>query len=215
MRKDTTLQEFLDSNPEMNKYSEEALQTTTQLNNDLGSLGIPSSVEITVEECEDLSYRYEYSWVRLTHELPLYIKWDDRHKRYLISEDFTRHMQNIDSYTVKDVKSILTEPNQIGKLNAKKVKDWIQYYEDLHNQLEVIDDCRALKKQAFLDSLDGLDVKWDRDYKSGHIIKNGVEYSFLIKETHITQRVELHYSVPNSLRSFLTLSDNKYKSVEK
>jgi hypothetical protein len=216
MRKDLTLEEFLEGSPQdkMNRYAAESLSETMQLNNDLSGLGVASSVEVSVEVCEDGSYRYEYSWVRLGHpSLALYIKWDDRIKRYLVSEDFTKHMENINTNTVKDVRSILTEPNKIGVLNPKKIGDWVKYYEDLYNQLKVIDDCNGLRKRAFLDSLDGLDVKWSYGSdKSGSIVKNGVEYSFSIGETYIHEKVELHYSVPNSLKSFLALSDNKYKN---
>ena len=212
MRKDITLDEFLESNPELNKYSSDGLNTTSKLSASLNDLGVNCSVEVNVEVCDDGSYRYEYSDVRLTHPtLALYIKWDNRIKRYLVSEDSTWLLKNIDKHTIFDVRRTLTEPNKIGVLNTKKVESWVKYYEDLYNQLKIIDDCNALKKQAFIDSLEGLDVKWDFNGKAGEIVKNGISYRFKILETYVSQKVELHYRVPNSLQSFLELSDNKYK----
>lgn len=50
------------------------------------------------------------------------------------------------------------------------------------------------------------------DIKAGTIEKNGVQYSFeFCDDGYISQKVSLHYSVPNTMAAFVSLSENKYQ----
>lgn len=215
MRKQITLEEFAKEGYQtrMNQWMSNALSEAMDTTNKV-SCYFPCHTVVKVEYEEGEEYKFESASTKVDHDyLDLYVDYSDHYKKYRVWITNVSKLLNIDQhYTVRDVKSILTEPNQIGVINKKKIGDWIKYNEDLYNNLKAINDANRLLEEDFLSSLEGLDVKWNRDNKSGSIIKGGVEFAFTIFPTYVSTKLEIHYSVSNSLASFKAISDNNYKS---
>jgi hypothetical protein len=214
MRKQITLEEFAEEGYQtrMGQWASDALSramdTTDQVCN-----YFPCHTVVKVEYEEGEDYKFESASTKVNHDyLDLYVDYSDQYKKYRVWVTNIDRLPHIDGYVVKDVKSTLTEPNQIGVINKKKIGDWIKYNEDLYNGVKLINDANGLLKDDFIESLEGLDVKWSSNSASGSIVKGGIEFSFTIFATHITKNLEIHYNVPNSLQSFKMLSDNNYKT---
>ena len=144
--------------------------------------------------------------------LYLNIMYRGYQKQYVIWCESFQELKNSDYYTRREIAKGMTEPNNIGVPTAKKIGDWIKYYEELYAKVKKIDDENGGKKEKFLKSLEGLDVKWDRDKSGGWIVKNHMKYEFNIGVTYITESIEVDYTASNNLETFLKLSDNGYKS---
>jgi hypothetical protein len=100
------------------------------------------------------------------------------------------------------------------KLDAK-IAECLQE-EDLFNELET----KALSaKEAFLESLKGLDVKFhyrvldeQKEITGGSIEKNGIEFDFQFHDDgYVSKKIFINYSVNSTVDSFLRLSENKYQ----
>lgn len=171
----------------------------------------PAKIMVRLDEHEGKKY-YQYGEVRLLHpDIHMSVKYDQYRKKYHITADMREHFQNITTDTVNSVKSDLNKPNEIGVLSAKKILEWVHYYEAIYSRIFRKDQENGSAKAAFLKSIEGLPVKWSHDKKQGSIVKNGVEFSFTIGDTYVSKKLELHYSVDASLESFKALADNKYK----
>lgn len=119
---------------------------------------------------------------------------------------------NFSFYQLSRIEEQFKKPNNIGKLTEKKLHDWETYYR--HVYYKAVDKLEEIKTrvQSFKNEIidTGLYVNWSNE-TSGEIIKNGIKFKFNLIEGHPILNIEIHYKVPNTLQSFLKLSDNNYQ----
>ena len=154
---------------------------------------------------------YYLNEIFLTHPtLKISIRYS--YKKYSFYCEDIRELKNITYYTEKEAKKKLTEPKQVGVLTTKKIQDWVDYYTNLYNALKVQNDGNTNVINDFLKSIEHLNVRWSQNKISGSIVTNGIEFTFKINETHVSQSINIHYNMANNLETFLKLSDNKIAS---
>ena len=100
---------------------------------------------------------------------------------------------------------MIQPPKNIGVLSKKKIFDWIEYLGKSDQVKEKLSKQTTDKVETFLKSLEGLNVHW-HDKTSGYIVRGGLIFSFSIDRGVISQRIEIHYSTPNTLQSFLNIT---------
>lgn len=146
-------------------------------------------------------------------ELVITINYNSYHKRYSIFCQSLHQLDKLTHYDISRQKDKLTEPNGIGVLTTKKIKDHIHYYEQLYKLCEQINSEHRAVEGAFRKSIAGMPVDWSYKSKNeGKIIKNGITFSFKIDKGFVHQNLEIHHSASNDLSTFLKLSDNKLNS---
>lgn len=159
----------------------------------------------------DNSEHYEHADIKMTYEgYIFYIKYWDYTKKFVIYEDTLRTFENVDNYAIKRIKEDIKQPQNIGVLNLKKLVSWFEYHISIIEKARELNDINGNEKNAFLESIKHLPVKWWNNNKQGEIVQNGIKFSFSIGETYISKKIEIHYSVNNELENFLKLSNNKY-----
>lgn len=202
--------EFLNAGFSIAEYKSKAIEEAKALQLQVSEF-YPCEIFYTCSEQDGKLY-FEYANVRLTHPtLNLEIGHSSYNKKYSIVCRSFSDLKNTNYNTVEMCKKDLTEPNNIGKLNAKKILAWVNYYEEIYKRLKVVNDKNGSVKDDFLKSIEGLPVKWDREKKSGRIVINGIEFTFSIGETYISQNLAVHYSVSANVQEFLQLSNNQWK----
>lgn len=156
--------------------------------------------------------QYYENWnIRLMHpSLILEIRYANYNKKYFINCLSIDDLQNINQRSVEHAKKYISAPNSIGVLTAKKLLQWVNYYESLYATLKTENDTNSNEIQQFIASLDGLPVKWNIDKKGGAIIKNGLEFTFSIQQKSVSTNINFYYKTGTLLGDFLKLSDNKY-----
>lgn len=105
-------------------------------------------------------------------------------------------------------------------ITAKKIQAHIDAQEAYRKAMQARESDAVIKVKDFLDTLEGLPVKYDRlgehtgregEICGGEIVQNGIDFSFKISEDgYISKKISVHYSVENDLESFKKLSANKY-----
>ena len=195
---------------ELSDYNQKSLTEVINTSEKVSQF-YPSQVILNFQE-EDGKEYYQYAEIKMNYKgYDFYIKYWEQKKKFIIYEDFTRRLKNVDRYALASIKEKIQEPQQIGVLSEKKILNWFEYHLAVIQEAIKIDIEKGSEKDAFLKSIEGLPVKWWNNGKSGEIIQNGVKFSFTISETYISKKIEIYYSVPNDLESFLKLSDNQYK----
>ena len=99
-------------------------------------------------------------------------------------------MKNLSHYQISDIKQTFTEPRGVGKLNKKKIADWIKYEEEVYFACKKKNEERDDNVVDFLKTLVGQNIKWlknkpESGIYSGEIIKNGIKYTFNISDGYI------------------------------
>lgn len=172
------------------------------------SVFFPADPVIIVSEY-DGEFHYERTEIKLFHPvIDLRIEHDTNKKKYRISCRTESTYRNIGYVTFND----LEKPNVMGVLSAKKVQEWVKYYETKCKRLAALEGANVKKISDFKASLKGLSVKWNEN--GGEIIRNGLKYTFSIDRGYISQGIKLDY-VDDNLKTFLELSDNKYTKNKK
>jgi len=171
--------------------------------------------EVYIEYSNEGGNKYfEYVFVQLSHPtLKIEIRKDSFHnidKFFIICESINE-LKNISYYDMERIKENIEAPKNIGVLTSKKITDWINYHEKIYYQAKIINDNNLSKKEEFLKSIEGLDVTWIEKDKNGYIVKNGIEFTFIISDSNISTDIKINYKVTSSLENFLKLSDNQYK----
>lgn len=223
--KKITLAQFRKAGIATDNYRETEIQSAIQLLEEVTKFH-PAELFIEVSEEKGKQY-YEHPTVILTHpELKLTInKGSKGRKTYytIYCGDSIRELTTIDYHEQRRVKELnkLVEPNTIGVLNANKILAWVNYYETYVALLKKENDGNQDERTKFLESLKlvekttGKKIEYWNNGTSGRIVHNGIELTFQIAPTYISQNVKVHYSVTESVSNFLTLSDNKYKTSKK
>ena len=169
----------------------------------------------------DSGYRFKFepdqneldkSEIALTGIIPIYARYIDYKKKYIF---FLRHRLPYVRYeTEKQVKKDLKEPQNVGVLHKNKIKAWIDYLVTVYEKLVVISQQRVKAVADFEIQIKALNgTIGQKDYYgtfSGSIVKNGIEFSYTVHdEGYISKKLEIHFSVDDSLDNFIKLSENK------
>ncbi len=100
-------------------------------------------------------------------------------------------------------------PNRIGVFTRKKIDDWVEYLTKGYRNLERINAENERKMTGYRNRLEAIpDVVWEYDKNRGHIERNGLTYTFEIRQTDYSERISLDYRC-RTLDDFLAVSDNK------
>ena len=169
----------------------------------------PCYARFKVYNDEGIVIFHSFEILLLCHVL-ITIRFSSQDKKYHFYCEDIKELKNITYDTQVSVKKTLVEPQQVGVLTTKKIQNWVDYYTNLYDALRVVNDFNYDRIQVFLKSIEGLNVVWSHDKKSGSVLKNGIEYTFQISELYVSERIKLHYNVNSTLENFLALSENKY-----
>lgn len=151
-------------------------------------------------------------------------KWRDNN--IMLSEYPYKHYKTVSSYKAGEIHKNIFVSNNMKVLTSKKISEKIKEIDTYHETLTGLE-VENIQKQIFFLSLLSVykDVKYSykKEYNDknelvnteeitgGEMIKNGIVFEFEIcQDGYIKQDVKLHYSIPNDLKSFLALSENKY-----
>jgi hypothetical protein len=147
--------------------------------------------------------------------------------QYLIHKDYHGHFTvsrypyatypHVSSEKQRDTRNAIETSNNIGVLTEKKLQTKIDEEDATAKALEALEaDCLA-KHEAFRKELiaSGFLIKWhtynDDTMTRGTITCNGLHFEFeMMKDGYISKKIDLHYSVDNTLEAFAALADNKY-----
>ena len=114
-----------------------------------------------------------------------------------------------DNYSYDKAFDKQSEPNRIGVFTKRKIDDWVEYLTQGFRNLERIDAENERKMTGYRNRLEALsDVVWVHDKSHGQIIRNGLTYTFDIRQTNYSEKISLDYRC-RTLDDFLALSDNK------
>jgi hypothetical protein len=128
-----------------------------------------------------------------------------------------KELTNTNRNTIEEIQKTITEPNKIGVLTEKKIKQWLEYWYEVYKMALVINNENKAKEETFREQLkireqNGYKIQWRfGDNKAGTIIFGGLLYEFKINPTYISEKISVHYETSSTLESFCSLADNKYK----
>lgn len=207
--KNYKLSEIDKFNFDLGEYQEKDIEKAVNLSNEVSKF-FPSEVCFTTSLQDEKEY-FEHTFVRLIHpEMFISISYDDYRKKYNIY--LREYFHDLSTHQNSEIERSFEKPRNIGVLNAKKITDWVNYWESVYEACTNLRKANNSKETAFLKELEnsGLEIRWDRNKKSGEIVKNGIEYSFSIQNGRISQKISINYKVDNDLKSFIALSTNNY-----
>ena len=114
-----------------------------------------------------------------------------------------------DNYSYGKAFDKQSEPNRIGVFTKRKLDDWVEYLTQGFRNLERNDAENERKITGYRNRLEALpDVVWVHDKSHGQITRNGLTYTFDIRQTDYSEKISLDYRC-RTLDDFLALSDNK------
>lgn len=194
---------------EFSPWQAKQIQETKELSEKVNAF-YPCEIILYFSEHEGREY-YEHADIKMIYkEHEFFIRYWEHKKKYVIYEDFTQKLKNVDRYAISRIREKIEEPQKIGVLSTKKLLNWFEYHITIINEAQKIDAQNGNEKDAFLKSIEGLPVFWYNSGKQGEIIQNGIKFSFTIGDTYINKKIEVHYSVSNELDNFLQLANNQY-----
>ncbi len=208
-----TLSEALKLNID-NKFQVETLLKTKEEVDKINKF-YPCECFCEVHKNSNDGYYLDHTDIFLINDVcKIRINYSSYTKKYSIY--YNSNFNNIlDHNKISEVRKKFKEPQKIGVLTTKKIENWIKHEQNVYLALAKEDERLTNNVENFLKTLIGEDVKWYNNNKSGEIVRNGVRYSFSIDKGYVSQKVELHYGVENTLESFRLLSDNKINRVSK
>ena len=115
-----------------------------------------------------------------------------------------------DNYSYGKAFDKQSAPSRIGVFTKRKIDDWVEYLTQGFRTLEKIDAENERIITGYRNRLEALsDVVWVHDKSHGQIIRNGLTYTFDIRQTDYSEKISLDYRC-RTLDDFLALSDNKF-----
>lgn len=164
---------------------------------------------------------YEWCFIEVTlYDMIFELTWNSREGRYIINcktfdqyknlEFEDRRRANI-AYKKDNPNSDVEKPNDIGVMTLQKFMRWYNYFLFLNNIFKAASIAAYKVVDDFRKSIKKYNIIWD--YNSnirGRIVKNGIEFKFIIHNTWIEQYIEVR-ATRASLEVFEQLSNNKYK----
>lgn len=199
-----------------NKYSQERYEQKKALVTKLNELQSVYRFEFIEDPTND-----SRESIALTGIVPISVNfrdsWNGKDDEYHFYID--TYGANILPYvryeTQKQIAEKYKKPNDIHKLNGNKIINWVEYLIPIYEEMLVLSRERVKKVAEFEESIKKLNGHiGNKDVYgqfSGEVIKNGIEFEFTVHdEAYISKQIKIHYSVKDTLESFLQLADNKY-----
>ena len=207
MEKNVNLSEILELNFENNFYYSviERIKEEVEKINKF----YPCHVIFTINQwCEDdiIKNSYNYHSIFLDNDI-CKIKISKNKDQYSIY--LHENIENVSQYSIENIKKNFKKPNNIKVLNKKKLSDWVEYWNNIYLEIKKLSVKHSNIEQDFLNTIKNENVIWDRDKKSGYILRNGIRYIFKIENGFIQEKLEIDWSVKNTFETFKLLSDNK------
>ena len=156
----------------------------------------------------DQADHFERAEVRLTHPDLVLVVSETRGNKYTVLCSSLWDLKSVTPNTINGLKEGLNEPNSIGVFTSGKLRMWVDYYEELYRRSYAVNVENEDKKASFVNSLDGLQVRWWDNNTRGCIEKNGIEFTFHLHETGVYTSMALKYNVGSDLATFLKLANN-------
>lgn len=155
--------------------------------------------------------------VELTTDSPLLftVEYDGYRKQYSVTPLRFYEIGELYSVAESEVPDMPKWPNRIGKINRKKIDEWIKFHEERHRAYMRAKSEKETFYKATRDRIDalkseGVEVHWTDTAKTrGCLDRNGIEFLFSIETRHLYG--ELRFCALSNLDNFIALSDNKYK----
>jgi hypothetical protein len=169
----------------------------------------PCEIEYEVSSFEGRLY-YEHVLAKLKSKLDnLYIQPKGYDKKYHVVHYV--NYPNVQNHEIRSVRESIEAPKNIGVLTAKKIKNWVTYQENLHEDIMKVSLQNGSEVADFLKSIEGMDVQFWHNEKSGDIRKGGLLFRFEIDKGYVSKKILLDIDESASLDVFLKLADNQYK----
>jgi len=200
-----TLVEALKQNFD-NEYQRNTLQEAKEEHVHINKFH-PCETCITVTKRDNNYWLEHYSHSLKNDVCDIRIKYNKFRKKYYFHYD--SNFENVSSYIISDIEKKYEAPKNVGVLTTKKIQDWIKYNQNIYLDVKAESEKRTDNITSFLESIKGENVRFFNDGKSGEIIKNGIKYSFKIENGYVSEKIEIHYTIENSLHNFKLLADNK------
>lgn len=195
-----------------NEYQRNTLQQAKEENEHINKFH-PCETFVSVSK-RDNDYWLEHYLHYLKNDVcPIRINYDRFRKKYHFYYDCD--FENISSYTISEIQKKYEAPKKVGVLTTKKIQDWIKYNQNIYLDVKSESEKHTDNIESFLESIKGENVRFFNDGKSGEIVKNGIKYSFKIENGYVSEKIEIHYRVENTLENFRLLADNKINRENK
>lgn len=203
----------------INEYTRKCIEATEAVCEEISQYA-PAHVEYKVRRGDDGSVYFEHTDIRITGTDITARKSSQGSKSYYsFFPSGARLLPNLSNHRYNAIRESKEEPNRIGVLSQKKVDAWIKFCTEVNEDAKKESDENTAKIEAFLKSIENEEVRYHGHSKgnkyAGTIVKNGIEFTYKISEGYISQKVALHYSVPNDIESFRKLSESQYKQEHK
>ena len=167
----------------------------------------PCFLQFTMDQEGERTY-FEFASLYLQH-LSLDFKISKHQKGFSIRCESIQNFKNINYNHIKECAKNLTEPQQIGVLTAKKIQNWVNYYEQLYDLVCAKSKEHEAVRTEFLKSIEDLPIRWAHEStERGEILQNGILLNFEILPGYVSLRWGIHYSVNSSVANFIKLSQN-------
>jgi hypothetical protein len=195
----------------MNDYQKQALQAKIDLAKSLTDL---SGRRWYVMAGTDSDYRQ----VKLTGDLPILANYATYQHTYNFFLD--HHYPYIRYETMKKEVEKLGKPNEIHKLDGRRINQWVDHLTKLNTILKLISDERVGRINQFINEVKkagGYASPIDPHYHTcnGSIYKNGIDFRFEVHdEGYISQKIEVSHMVRDTIADFEALADNKWVKPE-
>ena len=193
----------------MTEYQQREYDKKIKLLNELNDMGGVYQFELIENKNES-----DRSDIVLTGLIPVYVNLNDYQGKY--SFYLRHHLPYVGYDTQHKVEADHKMPQNVGVLTTNKIKAWVEFFIKVYEQLVIISGNRVKDINDFeaKAKAEGAVIGNKDSYGAfkGRIIKNGIEFEFeVLNEGYISKKIEVHYSVNDTLADFLALADNKYQ----
>lgn len=173
-------------------------------------------VQELMEQCQSLGLPYTFT-VEVINEnyYVVFDKYTIQYNEYQKVYWINRKNRSFPDYTSYTDYGNLKKPNDIHKLRASAVEQWVKYWDEVEIVLNSLSIERTAKVEQFLSVATTAQIPFKRDDNAirGRKVTNGIEYSFEIdsRSGYISERIELNLYATGrktSIDTFLRLAEN-------
>lgn len=136
---------------------------------------------------------------------------NQHNKTYYHIMNFT-NFKTLSSWEKEKAKEGLKEPQNIGVLTAKKIKNWVDYVEAKFLKYSEKEQQNENKISAFYESLKNENVFYWNDKQKGEVKKNGLIFKFEISGSYISTETVLETSRNLDINTFNQFANNNFKN---
>jgi uncharacterized protein YggL (DUF469 family) len=206
---------------ELNDYQKEEKEKAEKLAEEIKQLGFIVKV---VNGDNGLS---DWQIILTNNDIDYQIRQDYKGFITLFSLPY-RHYKDISSHKVGEIREKY-KINNVKILTTKKLQALIDRENAINTEIKEAEEVAKAKKVLFLAEImkSGLEVKFNYDRSNynedgnaingeiigGTIEKNGIVFDFSLCENgYISKEIKLSYKVDNTIKNFIDLANNDYKT---